>query len=168
MPLHFGDNAPNICRQSCDLKTLEADRLHSRQVADMLDGPDRRHVRCFICNLLDLNQTVPRCQCDLPALLPSSVLAVFDRSWGRTVLSESIKIVRVFIGSPGGLEDERRAAREIVQEVNQAHSEHWGCQFKLVGWEDTIPGYQRPQSLINIDLDKCQYFIGVLAIMHLS
>jgi len=77
-------------------------------------------------------------------------------------LSENIKIVRVFIGSPTGLEDERRAAREIVQEVNQAHSEHWGCQFKLVGWEDTIPGYQRPQSLINVDLDKCQYFIGVL------
>lgn len=77
-------------------------------------------------------------------------------------MSENIKIVRVFIGSPGGLEDERRAAREIIQEINQAHSEHWGCQFKLVGWEDTIPGYQRPQSLINIDLDKCQYFIGVL------
>lgn len=31
-----------------------------------------------------------------------------------------------------------------------------------MGWEDTIPGYQRPQSLINVDLDKCQYFIGVL------
>lgn len=77
-------------------------------------------------------------------------------------MSENIKVVRVFIGSPGGLEDERRAAREIVQEINQAHSEHWRCQFKLVGWEDTIPGYQRPQSLINIDLDKCQYFIGVL------
>lgn len=70
--------------------------------------------------------------------------------------------MRVFIGSPGGLEDERRAAREVIQEVNQANSEHWGCQFKLVGWEDTIPGYQRPQSLINVDLDKCQYFIGVL------
>ena len=77
-------------------------------------------------------------------------------------MSENIKIVRVFIGSPGGLEDERRTAREIIQEVNQAHSEHWGYQFKLVGWEDTIPGYQRPQSLINVDLDKCQYFIGVL------
>lgn len=75
---------------------------------------------------------------------------------------DNIKIVRVFIGSPGGLEEERRAAREIVNEINQAHSEHWGCQFKLLGWEDTIPGYQRPQSLINLDLDKCQYFIGVL------
>ncbi|MEH6756465.1 MAG: DUF4062 domain-containing protein [Parasphingorhabdus sp.] len=77
-------------------------------------------------------------------------------------LSDSIRIVRIFIGSPGGLEEERRATREIIQEVNQAHSEHWGCQLKLVGWEDTIPGYQRPQSLINVDLDKCQYFIGVL------
>lgn len=75
---------------------------------------------------------------------------------------DNIRIVRVFIGSPGGLDDERRAAREVVQEVNLANSEHWGCQFKLMGWEDTIPGYQRAQSLINIDLDKCQYFIGVL------
>lgn len=77
-------------------------------------------------------------------------------------MSENTKIVRVFIASPGGLEDERRAAREIVHEVNQANSEHWRCLIKLVGWEDTIPGYQRPQSLINVDLDKCQYFIGIL------
>ncbi len=81
---------------------------------------------------------------------------------GRANLSEKIRIVRIFIGSPGGLEDERRVAHQVIEEVNKAHSEHWGCQFKLVGWEDTIPGFQRAQSLINVDLDKCQYFIGVL------
>lgn len=70
--------------------------------------------------------------------------------------------MRVFIGSPGGLEEERRAAHEIVEEINLSNSEHWGCQIKLVGWEDTIPGFQRPQSRINQDLDKCDYFIGVL------
>lgn len=74
----------------------------------------------------------------------------------------NLKIIRVFIGSPGGLEKEREAAHEVVNEVNRNHSEHWGCQFKLLGWEDTIPGYQRPQSKINEDLDKCQYFLGVL------
>ena len=68
----------------------------------------------------------------------------------------------MFIGSPGGLEVEREAARDVVASVNQGNSEHWQCQFKLVGWEDTIPGYQRPQSKINEDLDKCDYFIGVL------
>ncbi|MEP1572797.1 DUF4062 domain-containing protein [Roseibium album] len=75
---------------------------------------------------------------------------------------DNIKIVRVFIGSPGGLDEERRAAREVVNEVNTGNAEHWGCQFNLVGWEDTIPGYQRPQDKINEDLDKCDYFLGVL------
>ncbi|PHQ72369.1 MAG: hypothetical protein COB93_00365 [Sneathiella sp.] len=77
-------------------------------------------------------------------------------------MSDKINIVRVFIGSPGGLEDERRAAYDVVNEVNLSSSEHWGCQFKLVGWEDTIPGYHRPQDKINIDLDKCDYFLGIL------
>ena len=73
-----------------------------------------------------------------------------------------IKVVKVFIGSPGGLDDERQAAKRIVDEINQSHSEHWGCQIKLVAWEATLPGYGRAQSLINQDLDKCQYFVGAL------
>ena len=73
-----------------------------------------------------------------------------------------LKVVKVFIGSPGGLEDERQAAKRIVDEINQSHSEHWGCQIKLVAWEATLPGYNRAQSLINQDLDKCEYFAGVL------
>ncbi len=77
-------------------------------------------------------------------------------------MSNSIELVRVFIGSPGGLDEERRAAREVEKEVNLANSEHWGCQLQLIGWEDTIPGFQRPQAKINEDLDKCDYFIGML------
>src|SRR5208282_1716079 len=74
----------------------------------------------------------------------------------------SIKIIKVFIGSPGGLDSERREGQRIVNEINRSHSEHWGCQIKLVGWEETLPGYRRAQSLINQDLDKCEYFVGVL------
>ena len=73
-----------------------------------------------------------------------------------------LKLVKVFIASPGGLEEERRAAKRVVDETNQSHAEHWGCQIQLVGWEATLPGYSRAQSLINQDLDKCEYFVGVL------
>ena len=75
---------------------------------------------------------------------------------------ETVKIVRVFIGSPSGLDAERKAARRIVNEINQSHSEHWRCQINLIGWEETLPGHKRAQSLINQDLDKCSYFIGVI------
>ncbi|ADU14088.1 DUF4062 domain-containing protein [Asticcacaulis excentricus] len=75
---------------------------------------------------------------------------------------DKFKVIRIFIGSPGGLAEEREAALKVLDEVNRANSEHWQCHFKLFGWENTIPGYVRPQSKINEDLDKCKYFIGVL------
>lgn len=77
-------------------------------------------------------------------------------------MKEHMKLIRIFIGSPGGLSDERKAARDIFEEVNLAHGERWGLHFKIVAWEDTVPGYQRAQSKINEDLDRCEYFIGVL------
>src|SRR5580692_11621247 len=73
-----------------------------------------------------------------------------------------LRLIKVFIGSPSGLEEERQTAKRIVDETNQSHAEYWGCQIQLVGWEATLPGYNRAQSLINQDLDKCQYFVGVL------
>ncbi|MER8827516.1 DUF4062 domain-containing protein [Mesorhizobium sp. M0938] len=77
-------------------------------------------------------------------------------------MSNTQKIVRIFIGSPGGLKDERRGAHEVVNSINRSHSDRWGLQLKLLGWEDAVPGFIRPQSKINEDLDKCDYFIGVL------
>lgn len=77
-------------------------------------------------------------------------------------MAEQLKVIPVFIGSPGGLGDERRTARDIVDEINQSNSKHWGCQLELVGWEETLPGHGRPQDLINKDLDRCDYFIGVI------
>jgi hypothetical protein len=91
------------------------------------------------------------------AFLPECSMGKIQRS-----MSEPVQVVKVFIGSPGGLTPERQAAARIVQEINQSHSEHWGCQLQLVGWEATIPGNHRAQSLINQDLDKCDYFVGVL------
>lgn len=73
-----------------------------------------------------------------------------------------IKVVKVFLASPSGLDEERMASRDIVEEVNRSNSEHWGCQIQLVGWEWTLPGRGRAQGRINQDLDKCQYFIGLM------
>lgn len=77
-------------------------------------------------------------------------------------MAESISLVRIFIASPTGLEAERRLVRDIAEEINETHVEHWRCEIKIVGWEDTIVGYKRPQDKINQDLDKCDYFFGFL------
>ena len=72
------------------------------------------------------------------------------------------KIVRVFIASPGDLADERIAANSVVEEFNELWADQFGYQIELVGWEDTVSMFGRPQSIINKDLEKCELFVGLL------
>jgi hypothetical protein len=69
---------------------------------------------------------------------------------------------RVFIGSPGGLEEERKLFRDTLEEQTRNHAEPRGATFSPVGWEDTTGGAGRPQELINEDLRQCDYAVFVL------
>ncbi|MFV1594049.1 DUF4062 domain-containing protein [Phaeobacter sp. JH20_36] len=72
------------------------------------------------------------------------------------------KIIKVFLGSPGDLEEERRAAKGIVDEENANHANELGYHIDLVGWEDTVSQRRRAQDAINVDLDQCEYFVGLM------
>ena len=69
---------------------------------------------------------------------------------------------RVFIGSPGGLEEERACFRRKLAKFTEMHSEPYNVAFQPVGWEETIGGVGRPQELINEDLKQCDYAVFVL------
>ena len=69
---------------------------------------------------------------------------------------------RIFIATPGGLEPERRAFRQVIGEYNDSDALRRGVMFLPVGWEATLGGVGRPQSLINKDLRECDYFVLVL------
>jgi tetratricopeptide (TPR) repeat protein len=73
-----------------------------------------------------------------------------------------IKGYRVFIASPGGLQEERRAFREALIAFNDAHAIPKGAIFLPVGWEDTLGGMGRAQSLINSEIQRCDYFVLLL------
>ena len=72
------------------------------------------------------------------------------------------KIVRAFLASPGDLEEERKAIRDVVDEFNESWANELGYQIELVGWEETVAGFGRPQHLINKDLDRCDLFLGMI------
>lgn len=72
------------------------------------------------------------------------------------------KIIKVFLGSPGDLEEERKAAKVIVDEENVNHANALGYHIDLVGWEDTVSQRRRAQDAINVDLDQCEYFVGLM------
>ncbi len=71
-------------------------------------------------------------------------------------------ILTIFLASPSDLQEERKIIRDVVSRVNKVLSRRMGWQIELLGWEDTLPGYSRPQSLINKDVDTCELFIGIL------
>ena len=72
------------------------------------------------------------------------------------------KILRVFLASPGDLQDERQAIRRVVDEFNETWADDRGYSVELLGWEDTVAGYGRPQHLINQDVDRCDHFLGMI------
>ncbi len=71
-------------------------------------------------------------------------------------------VLRVFIASPGDVVDERHAARQVVDNLNDVLHGHLGWHVELLGWEDTLPGCGRPQGIINKDVDTCDLFLGVV------
>ena len=72
------------------------------------------------------------------------------------------KVIKVFLGSPSDLGEERKAAKLIVDEENGNHANNLKYHVELVGWEDTVSQYGRAQDLINVDLDQCDYFVGLM------
>lgn len=74
----------------------------------------------------------------------------------------SIKLLSVFLASPGDLAEERKIAADVVSAVNRSAAAELGWRVDLLGWEDTLPGSRRPQELINEEVDRCELFIGLL------
>ncbi len=78
-------------------------------------------------------------------------------------MTRTITEFRVFIATPGGLSEERKAFREELRNYNDSDALRRGISFSPVGWEDTLAGARRrPQSLINEDLVGCDAFVMVL------
>ena len=69
---------------------------------------------------------------------------------------------KIFIATPGDLIPERAALLDVVTEVNTIKAHHSGFHLEVLGWEDTLPGNGRPQSLINEEIKKCDLFIMIL------
>lgn len=77
-------------------------------------------------------------------------------------MSDTLKVLQVFIASPNDLVEERQTVKEVADDLNLAFTNEVGLQVQLLGWEDRLPGRGRPQAQINEDVDKADLFIGFL------
>ena len=76
--------------------------------------------------------------------------------------SDTRTILRVFLASPGDMQEERKTVRNAVAEVNELVAEEFGVHVELLGWEETLIGAGRPQALINQELDRCGLVIAMM------
>jgi len=76
-----------------------------------------------------------------------------------TLRAERRKIVRIAVGSPNDLQEERRRFRDVIYEVNEIKAASLGMQLEAVGWENILPGRGRPQSLINMEIEHSDLFV---------
>jgi hypothetical protein len=76
--------------------------------------------------------------------------------------SNRIRVLRVFLASPSDLGEERERASLAVEAINRSVARSLGWHVELLGWEDTLPGFSRPQALINTAVDSCDLVIGLL------
>ncbi len=73
-----------------------------------------------------------------------------------------LDVIKVFIASPGDLAEERELFPLILGQLNEIKAEGIAVQLKPLGWEDTLPGWGRPQELINDDVRQCDIFVMML------
>lgn len=81
-----------------------------------------------------------------------------DVSGGET---SRLRNLRLFLASPGGLDDEREALFTLAEELNLSLRRiDW--QIEVLGWENRGPAGGRAQADINEDVDRAHVFCGVL------
>ncbi|MDQ3583719.1 MAG: tetratricopeptide repeat protein, partial [Pseudomonadota bacterium] len=73
------------------------------------------------------------------------------------------RLVHVFIASPGDLAVERRAFKEMIDELNGGFGDGAGVRFVALGWEDTLATIgRRAQAVIDQDIDRSDAFVLAL------
>ena len=73
------------------------------------------------------------------------------------------RVIKVFIASPGDLVVERRAFKEVIDELNRGFGRGARVTFDPLAWEDALATTgRRSQSVINHDIDACDVFVLVM------
>lgn len=77
-------------------------------------------------------------------------------------MASDIKALRIFIASPGGLEEERKQFSEVLARYNTDHAFDLDFTFIPRGHDYSRSGAGRPQSLINEQIETSDYLVVVL------
>src|SRR5262245_52564789 len=80
-------------------------------------------------------------------------------------MPESVRLIRVFVSSPGDVAEERGVLDEVVRLVNQTPGQGLGARLELVKWErDVVPQIGPPaQDVVDAQTPACDIYLGIMA-----
>lgn len=77
---------------------------------------------------------------------------------------ETVRIIRVFVSSPGDVKDERDAVKEIVDSINRTDGDAQGFRLDLVRWEDYAPRIgPKPQQAVDAQTPVYDIYLGIMS-----
>lgn len=77
-------------------------------------------------------------------------------------MNKTAHVLNVFLASPEDVKAERIAAEEIISDVDKFLAGNLGWNIRLHKWEDQPPAFGRPQQTLNVAVDNCDLFVGLL------
>ncbi len=77
-------------------------------------------------------------------------------------MAKELSARRIFLASPGGLEDDRRSIRDAMTRYNETTSWSSGVALIPCGWDNMSGGAGRPQTKINAALATCDFMVLLL------
>jgi len=81
-------------------------------------------------------------------------------------MSDSHKLIRIFVAAPSDVGDERGCLRRVVDDLNQpgALAEQHGCTLQVLDRQDVVSGMGRPEEVIleQLPLESWDVFVGIL------
>ena len=80
-------------------------------------------------------------------------------------MAKSVELIKVFISSPSDVSEERKVAKNVIDELNKTICESYGKILKPILWEeDTYPSVgEYPQAVINEQIQDYDIFVGIMA-----
>ena len=81
------------------------------------------------------------------------------------VQSENIKLVRVFVSSPGDVDEERKVLKEVVDRINGTAGDERQVRLELWRWEKDVAPQIGPQAQDVVDRQTPEYgiYLGILS-----
>jgi hypothetical protein len=81
-----------------------------------------------------------------------------------TARSETVRIIRVFVSSPGDVADERNVMKEVVDVINRGDGRAGGFRLELFRWEDDVVPQigPKPQQVVDSQTPLYDIYVGIL------